>query len=287
MADADCLTKWLGLGVGLQVVDVVRGAGVIVLLHATDESVIVVAIDLIELVIALLEIKTGQNIVEGRRKSSSSPSTDEEKKLKKSHLRDIDRKIREARKKEEHEKRVQEQREREKREAEERERELEAARQLEERVSAAYEAALVDRATELREELERLYQAEIEKRVKQRIEEIERELQRAHEEKRRVEEEERRKQEELERILEENNRKLMEARKREDIAFHSEAHSVSSKSLSNSEASIAEVNFLRLESECLSFFLVPYVYKIALSNRIQSNMRDDEDLLESRLQKAS
>lgn len=76
---------------------------------------------------------------------------------------------------------------REKREAEERERELEAARQLEERVSAAYEAALVDRATELREELERLYQAEIEKRVKQRIEEIERELQRAHEEKRRVE----------------------------------------------------------------------------------------------------
>lgn len=76
---------------------------------------------------------------------------------------------------------------RERREAEEKERELEASRLLEERVVAAYEAALVDRAAELREELERLYQAEIDKRVKQKVDEIEREMQRAHEEKRRVE----------------------------------------------------------------------------------------------------
>lgn len=65
MADADCLNKWLGPEVGLQIVNVVQGVDVIVLLHATNESVIGVAIDLIELVIALLEIKTGQNIAEG------------------------------------------------------------------------------------------------------------------------------------------------------------------------------------------------------------------------------
>lgn len=76
---------------------------------------------------------------------------------------------------------------RERREQEERERELEAARQLEARVTEAFEAALVDRAADLKTELERLYQAELEKRVQQRMEDIESEIQRAHEEKRRVE----------------------------------------------------------------------------------------------------
>ncbi|KAL7059828.1 hypothetical protein AAHC03_013271 [Spirometra sp. Aus1] len=154
------------------------------------------------------------------RVSSSSSDSASGKRSKKSHIRDIDKKIREARKKEESERRAQEQRERERRALEEREREQEAAKQMEARVNEAFEAALVDRADDLRAELERLYQAEIDKKVKHRLEEIEREIQRAQEEKRRVEEEERRKQEELERILEENNRKLMEARKREDVAFN-------------------------------------------------------------------
>ncbi|VDL85847.1 unnamed protein product [Schistocephalus solidus] len=183
--------------------------------------------DAAELMTALTAQATNQIAVESifsclnsysSRVSSSSSDSTSGKRSKKSHLRDIDKKIREARKKEESERRAQEQRERERRALEEREREQEAAKQMEARVNEAFEAALVDRADDLRAELERLYQAEIDKKVKHRLEEIEREIQRAQEEKRRVEEEERRKQEELERILEENNRKLMEARKREASA---------------------------------------------------------------------
>ena len=76
----------------------------------------------ISLVIVPLVVAIAQNIGESmfliiylifhRRDSSSSSSNDDDKRLKKSHLKDIDRKIREARKKEEHEKRMQEMKER-------------------------------------------------------------------------------------------------------------------------------------------------------------------------------
>ncbi|TNN18282.1 PERQ amino acid-rich with GYF domain-containing protein [Schistosoma japonicum] len=158
----------------------------------------------------------------GAKRSSTVSSYDSEveRRNRKCKMKEIDRKIEEARRKEEADKRAQEQREKERRLQEEREREAEAARQLEARVKEAFEAALVDRAEDLQAELERRYQAEIDRRVKSKLDEIEREYQSKLEEQRRMEEEEKRKQAELDKILEENNRKLMEARRREFASIH-------------------------------------------------------------------